>query len=54
MEDGLNGELGIIREKAGDILGKSLSRHNTVRIMAVCGSKGSNINMSQMIACLGQ
>lgn len=22
--------------------------------MAVCGSKGSNINISQMIACVGQ
>lgn len=54
LEDGLNGELGKIREKAGDMLKKSLPRHNAALIMAICGSKGSNINLSQMIACVGQ
>ena len=54
LEDGLNGELGKIREKAGEILKKNLPRHNAALIMAICGSKGSNINLSQMIACVGQ
>ena len=54
LEDGLNGELGNIRNKAGSMLMKNLPRHNAALIMAVCGSKGSNINLSQMIACVGQ
>ena len=29
-------------------------RANAPLIMALCGSKGSNINISQMIACVGQ
>ena len=49
----MNGELGKIRDKAGDMLKKTLPRHNAALIMAVCGSKGSNINLSQMIACVG-
>jgi len=36
------------------MLKKSLPRYNAALIMAVCGSKGSNINLSQMIACVGQ
>ena len=31
-----------------------LPRTNSPRIMAECGSKGSALNVSQMIACLGQ
>ena len=54
LEDGLNGQLGKIREEAGDMLKKNLPRYNAALIMAVCGSKGSNINLSQMIACVGQ
>ena len=50
----MNGELSQIREKAGEILKKKLPRHNAPLIMAVCGSKGSNINLCQMIACVGQ
>ena len=46
LEDGLNGELGNIREKAGSELKASLPRYNAALIMAVCGSKGSNINLS--------
>ena len=54
LEAILNGELGNIREKAGEVLKQSLPKHNAALIMAVCGSKGSNINLSQMIACVGQ
>ena len=47
-------ELSVIRDKAGDACLKNLDRHNTPLIMAICGSKGSFINISQMIACVGQ
>ncbi|KAG5220537.1 beta and beta-primes of DNA dependent RNA-polymerase [Salix suchowensis] len=36
------------------VLSKELSRHNAPLIMATCGSKGSVINVSQMVACVGQ
>jgi DNA-directed RNA polymerase III subunit RPC1 len=54
LESNLSGELSQIREKAGDILKKNLPRHNAPLIMAISGSKGSNINLCQMIACVGQ
>ena len=47
-------ELSVIRDKAGDACLKTLARHNSPLIMAICGSKGSFINISQMIACVGQ
>jgi DNA-directed RNA polymerase III subunit RPC1 len=47
-------ELSVIRDKAGDACLKNLDRHNSPLIMAICGSKGSFINISQMIACVGQ
>ena len=33
---------------------KELPWANSPRIMAECGSKGSPLNISQMIACVGQ
>ena len=47
-------ELSVIRDKAGDACLKTLPRHNSPLTMAICGSKGSFINISQMIACVGQ
>ncbi|KAF8382261.1 rpc-1 [Pristionchus pacificus] len=47
-------ELSVIRDLAGQVCLKNLSRRNTPLTMAVCGSKGSFINISQMIACVGQ
>ncbi|KAK6046067.1 RNA polymerase Rpb1, domain 4 [Cooperia oncophora] len=47
-------ELSSIRDKAGRACVESLSKHNSPLIMAVSGSKGSLINISQMIACVGQ
>lgn len=47
-------ELSQIRDEAGTACVKELSRHNSALIMALCGSKGSYINISQMIACVGQ
>jgi DNA-directed RNA polymerase III subunit RPC1 len=47
-------ELSVIRESAGKSCKKELHRTNSPLIMALCGSKGSFINISQMIACVGQ
>eukprot|EP01135_Chromosphaera_perkinsii_P006114 Nk52_evm1s403 gene=Nk52_evmTU1s403 len=54
LEAVLNGELSQIREDAGQLCLKELIKSNAPLIMAVSGSKGSNINISQMIACVGQ
>lgn len=45
LESYLNGELSKIRDKAGDILRQKLPKYNSPLIMAICGSKGSNINL---------
>ena len=47
-------ELSVIRDYAGKACLRELHRGNTPLTMAVCGSKGSFINISQMIACVGQ
>ena len=47
-------ELSSIREKAAKACFKELHPTNSALIMAQSGSKGSNINISQMIACVGQ
>ena len=54
LESELNGILSEIREKAGKLLKNTLPRTNSPLIMATCGSKGSYLNLSQMIACVGQ
>ncbi|GAB0091474.1 DNA-directed RNA polymerase [Sergentomyia squamirostris] len=47
-------ELSSIRELAAKACFNELHRTNSALIMAQSGSKGSNINISQMIACVGQ
>ena len=47
-------ELSVIRESAGKACKKELHYTNSPLTMALCGSKGSFINISQMIACVGQ
>ncbi|KAH3863264.1 DNA-directed RNA polymerase III subunit RPC1-like [Dreissena polymorpha] len=47
-------ELSIIRDRAGQACLRELHSSNSPLIMAICGSKGSFINISQMIACVGQ
>ncbi|KAJ1365444.1 DNA-directed RNA polymerase [Parelaphostrongylus tenuis] len=47
-------ELSSIRDKAGKACVRNLSKQNGLLTMAVSGSKGSFINISQMIACVGQ
>lgn len=54
LESDINGILGKIRELCGKEAIKVLPHTNAPLIMAQCGSKGSQLNISQMIACLGQ
>lgn len=54
MENRIGGILSGVRQEAGDICFDELSRWNAPLLMAKCGSKGSNINVSQMVASVGQ
>eukprot|EP00438_Fugacium_kawagutii_P025721 Skav210477 [mRNA] locus=scaffold737:589748:605917:- [translate_table: standard] len=60
LEALVNGELGRIRDlvggagPAGRMCEEKLAFYNKPRIMATCGSKGSPINLCQMMACVGQ
>ncbi|KAG8685159.1 DNA-directed RNA polymerase III subunit, partial [Ceratobasidium sp. 394] len=54
LEAMISGVLSKVRGDVGDICMKELSRHNAPIIMATCGSKGSTINVSQMVSCVGQ
>lgn len=54
LESEVNGILGRIRERAGKESIRVLHHTNAPHTMAQCGSKGSTLNISQMVACLGQ
>lgn len=54
MESQISGILSKVRQQAGDVCISELSRKNSPLIMATSGSKGSNINVSQMVAVVGQ
>ena len=69
LEAKLSSELSRIRETAGQYCrealvaqrplegndrGETEQRHNPALIMALCGSKGSLLNISQMVMCVGQ
>jgi DNA-directed RNA polymerase II subunit RPB1 len=54
FEQQVNGLLNQAVEDAGKIGRKSLDRDNRFVIMVNAGSKGSELNISQMIAALGQ
>lgn len=54
MEIRIGKILSDVREEAGKICFEQLSHWNSPLIMAKCGSKGSNINVSQMVASVGQ
>ena len=54
MEANISGLLSKIRDDCGSLCIKELSRFNSPLIMQWCGSKGSKINVSQMVACVGQ
>ncbi|KAJ1911898.1 DNA-directed RNA polymerase III subunit C1 (rpo31), partial [Tieghemiomyces parasiticus] len=54
VESKMSGILSNVRELAGKMCRHELSSHNAPLIMAVCGSKGSALNVCQMVACVGQ
>ncbi|TDL29012.1 beta and beta-prime subunits of DNA dependent RNA-polymerase [Rickenella mellea] len=54
LEAMISGVLSKVRDKVGNMCMEELSRHNAPFIMASCGSKGSVINVCQMVACVGQ
>lgn len=47
-------ELGKARDLSGNIAGKHLGHNNSAVIMAISGSRGSMLNLTQMAACVGQ
>ena len=54
LESNISKELNTVRDKAGQVLTNKLPKTNSALIMSQSGSKGNNINLSQMIACVGQ
>ncbi|GIL99158.1 hypothetical protein Vretimale_4372 [Volvox reticuliferus] len=54
LEANMTGVLNNIREVAGKVCMDTLDYHNSPLIMSQCGSKGSPINIAQMVACVGQ
>jgi DNA-directed RNA polymerase III subunit RPC1 len=42
-----------IREEAGKICIERLPHNNGLCVMSQCGAKGSSLNISQMIVCVG-
>uniref|UniRef100_A0A7E4VMI7 DNA-directed RNA polymerase subunit n=1 Tax=Panagrellus redivivus TaxID=6233 RepID=A0A7E4VMI7_PANRE len=54
FENSVNRILNDARDKTGSSAQKSLSEFNNFKSMVVAGSKGSKINISQVIACVGQ
>jgi DNA-directed RNA polymerase III subunit RPC1 len=54
LENGISGLLSRLRQQAGDFCVNTLSSWNLPLIMAKSGSKGSQINVAQMITLVGQ
>ena len=54
FENMVNGLLNGARDNTGSSAQKSLSDYNQFKAMVVSGAKGSSINISQVIACVGQ
>lgn len=54
LEAEISDILSRVRKEAGDLCIAELGRWNSPLIMATSGSKGSNINVSQMVALVGQ
>jgi DNA-directed RNA polymerase III subunit RPC1 len=54
LEGKLSGILSRIRDDLGQVCFQELGRHNAPLLMSLCGSKGSKINVAQMVACVGQ
>ncbi len=54
FEASVNTELNEARDKSGTLAFKNLSPFNKIQNMVSAGSKGTNINISQIMACVGQ
>lgn len=54
FENQVNKILNNARDKTGGSAKRSLTEFNNFKVMVVAGSKGSDINISQIIACVGQ
>ncbi|VDO52571.1 unnamed protein product [Schistosoma margrebowiei] len=54
LESNISQELSKIRDEAGAACKRQLHPSNSPLVMAQSGSKGSFLNISQMIACVGQ
>ena len=54
FEDKVNAAMNAAREQAGKTALQSLRYTNNIVQMSLAGSKGSNLNISQMIACCAQ
>lgn len=54
LENEISGILSRVRQAAGNACITELDKWNSPLIMATSGSKGSNINVSQMVAVVGQ
>ena len=54
LENAISGILSKVRQQAGSYCVDTLSRNNAPLIMAKSGSKGSDINVAQMVALVGQ
>ena len=54
LEASISGILTKVRSQAGEMCFAELSKANPPMVMAVCGSKGSGINVAQMVATVGQ
>ncbi|KAG0652415.1 DNA-directed RNA polymerase III largest subunit [Hyphodiscus hymeniophilus] len=54
LENSISGILSRVRQQAGDYCIDTLSKWNAPLVMAKSGSKGSNINVAQMVAVVGQ
>ncbi|EPS62830.1 hypothetical protein M569_11956, partial [Genlisea aurea] len=54
LEAKITGTLNKIRDTTAEVCMTNLSWRNSPLIMSQCGSKGSPINICQMVACVGQ
>ncbi|KAL0239016.1 hypothetical protein PCE1_004707 [Barthelona sp. PCE] len=54
LEAKINKRLSEVRGTTGQLCLEQLPWTNSPLIMSLCGSKGSKINISQMVACVGQ
>lgn len=53
FEVNVNKRLNDARDKSGNMALDNLVSSNRLRNMVIAGSKGSNINISQIMACVG-